>query len=171
MNFKSVSLAVFSLFGLIAAEQSEQQHRRDNSAVCTKELEEIVYQPESATLAYFTRISEGFKCAGPVLWTPQNISFIQTFENKYNVNVEVFDAFGHLIYPEIIPALKNTLTKDDRLNMGSITATANMNGSGYVRDTDAEEMAKYEFIVYDYQGRLKYVQINMPLSEAPSFKN
>ena len=112
--------AVFSPFGLIAAEQSEQQHRRDNSAVCTKELEEIVYQPESVTLAYFTRISEGIQ----VCWScflPDSAKHQLLFKlskNKYNVNVEVFDAFDTWSTPEIIPTLKNTLTKDDRFEYG-----------------------------------------------------
>ena len=159
MNFKTLSIAVLSICGLIAAEQVERDLK--DTAVCSRELEGIVYQPHSAALAYFNRISEEIKVAGPILWTSQNVSFIQTFETKYQVDVQVYDAFGYLIYPEV--GSKPT-------NFMSTTAIANMNGSGYVRDTDKDDLARYEFIVYDCVGRLKYVMLNMPLEDAPSFK-
>lgn len=174
MKFTALVIAALSIFGLTAAEEQGRSSRSGRSglftsevpevaAACSKELEGIVYQPHSAALSYFTRISEEIKVSGPVLWTPQNVSFIQTFENKYQVEVQVYDAFLNMIYP--------TDGSSNPMGFMPITSAANMNGSGFLRDTDSDEMARYQFIVFDCIGQMKYILLNMPLADAPTYKN
>lgn len=164
MKFNALAIAALSIFGLTAAEeQGRSTSDVPTSAACAKELEGIIYQPHSPALTYFTRISEEIKISGPILWTPQNVSFIQTFENKYQVEVQVYDAFLNMIYP--------TDGSSTPFGLIPITSTANMNGSGFLRDTDSMEMARYEFIVFDSIGQLKYIMLNMPLADTPAFKN
>ena len=162
MNFKTLALAALSIIGLVSAEEQDR-HYPENQAICTRELEEIVYQPESPALNYFNRITEEIKIAGPILWTPQNVSFIQSFEAKYRVAVQVYDAFYKMIYP--------TDGSSTPVGFLPITSTANMNGSGLLRDTDEMALLRYEFIVFDCIGQMKYILINMPLDESPAFKN
>lgn len=162
MKLSALILGALSITGAISALIDESFDSSDNPAVCERELEGIVYQPHSAALAYLNKISEEIKVVGPILWTPQGDSYLQAFENKYQVGVQVYDAFMNIVY--------NNLGGLEMKYM-STTATANMNGSGYARDTDGDELVRYEFIVYDQIGQLKYVLINMPLSEAPAFKN
>lgn len=165
MIFNALIIVALSIFGFATAEERVQyaSERDVNAAACSKELEGIVYQPHSAALSYFNRISEEIKIAGPILWTPYNISFIQTFENKYQVEVQVYDAFLNMIYPTGVPSSASGYMP--------ITSTANMNGSGFLRDTDSMEMARYQFIVFDGIGQLKYVLLNMPLADTPAYKN
>lgn len=173
--FKTLAIFALAVFGFVAAEEqgrprisSSSSYRNDEATLCTSELEGIVYQPPTPSFEYFNRISEEIKVAGPILWTPYNVSFIETFETKYKISVQVYDAFRNPLYPQDL----------DGQTYYSTTSTANMNGSGYATVPASPNngmymgmaMAMYEFIVYNGYGELKYVLLMLPLSEAPLLK-
>lgn len=159
MQFKFLASIALSTAAFIAAE--EQVKPLSSTALCTKDLEAVVYQPQTPALEYLNKISEEIKIAGPVvLWTAQADSFLENFELKYNVTIKVCDAFRNVIFP----------TYSATKSYYSVTSTANMNGSGYVYEVEGMRMIMYEFIVYNPFGELKYVMINMPLTEAPVIK-
>ncbi len=181
MIFQSLIIVALSAIGLISAEEQKECP----SKLCTRELEEIVYQPMTPTFAYLNRISEELKLAGPIFWAPQNESFIENFEVKYRVGIQVFDAFRNRIYPQFAP-LKSMSQSQIWLpskSYYSTTSIANMNGSGFAIFSAAEMSriilgtdlpipfgmgaAMYEFLVYSPFGDAKYINIVMPLSEAP----
>lgn len=196
MLFKSLIIASLSAIGLVVAEEqakcpvkcpssSSSSSLSCNTKLCTKELEQIVYQPMNPTLAYLNKISEELKIGSPIFWSPQNESFIESFEIKYRVGVQVFDAFRNRIYPEyFITKTFSVVQKFDTYkSYYSTTSTANMNGSGFAIFSAAEMeriipetdlpipfgmgAAMYEFLIYNNFGEVKYVNIVLPLSEAP----
>jgi hypothetical protein len=163
MNFKSLSIiAALSVFGFAAAEENIKpfDSSLDSTAACTRDLEGIVYQPETPGRAYFDRISEQIKIAGPVLWSSQADAFIESFEAKYGVAVTIMNPFRQVVYP--IGVLGKFYYPT--------TSTANMNGSGFLIDSDSDQRSVYEFIVYNPLGELKYVLLTLPLSQTPEFK-
>lgn len=85
------------LSAFISAEVTGKQksHRQ-----CTRELEQIVYQPETPAYHYLKRISKSLKVQSPLLFTAQNQSILANFAATYNVQVFVTDALGFtLAYP------------------------------------------------------------------------
>ena len=171
MNFKLLSaFAAISLFGFAAAEENlavEENYnparssaRLSSTEKCTRELEGVVYQPETAARLYLNKISEQIKIASPILWTEQANGYIQNFEQKYNVVVTILDAFRNVVNVPVKCMVQKTYY--------STTSTANLNGSGFAVDTDKDERIVYEFIVFNQFGELKYVMITMPLSNSPS---
>lgn len=167
MIFQFLVIAIFTVLGFTSAHDSRNK--------CSKHLEEIVYQPESTSRNYLTRLAAQINIASPVLWTPSNTSFLENFENSYGVSIVVYDAFGFVLFPLVeVVTLKSILSlplvaADEPANMFSVTATANMNGAGFTRDNYADLMY-YEFIVYNVNGELKYIQIQLNTANAPLFK-
>lgn len=179
MNFKLLSaIAAVSVFGYASAEEAAKPYSfsssapvSDSTAVCTRQLEGIVYQPETAARLYYDRISEQIKVAGPVLWSDQADSFIESFELKYGVTVTILDPFRNIVYPQLIGKSMSAANNDVIPKYySSATSTANMNASGYYLDSDADQRTVYEFIVYNPYGELKYVVLSMPLANSPDFK-
>jgi hypothetical protein len=179
MNLKLLSaFAALSIFGFAAAEEKLTIEVEENlinprcsvptspEDKCTWELEGIVYQPQTAARFYLDKISEQIKCAGPILWSSQAISYIQNFEARYNVMVTIRDPFRNIEYPIITD--RKTAIVDTGKNYLSTTSTANMNASGFAVVTGGDEVVLYEFIVFNPYGELKYVLITLPLSEAPA---
>lgn len=163
MNFKSLSIiAGLSVFGFAAAEENINPFdgSLDSTAACTRDLEGIVYQPETPGRAYFDRISEQIKIAGPVLWSSQADAFLANFQAKYGVQVTIMNPFREVVYPSVVVGKFYYPT----------TSTANMNGSGFLLDTDTDQRSVYEFIVYNPLGELKYVLLTLPLADTPEFK-
>ena len=154
MNFNIIFALAASIFGLVVAEV----HRQPNDCrakKCTRELEAIVYQPATYYREYLDRISQEIKIQGPyILFTNQADSFIEAFEAKYQVQVNLINPFRR------DPNLKGAFVP----TFYSTTSVANMNGTGYDYSTEeGMKAAMVEFIVYSPDGRLVYVMINLPL--------
>lgn len=167
MIFNILALTIISAFSSTSANlnsktRSSQSYPLsvEDSIACSREVEGIVYQPISPASLYLNRISEEIKIASPLLWTATSSSFLDSFEQKYGVSVIVRDPFRNVVYPT------GSL---DPPNYASTTATANMNGNGFVRDTTVENVIN-EFIIYNPYGELKYVSVSVPLFDAPIFK-
>lgn len=136
-----------------AAAESQGKPHYCVSKKCTRELEAIVYQPETYYRKYLDKISEEIKIQGPfILWTNQANSYIDTFEAKYNVQVTIENPFRRMLLTKSAhdPTYYRT------------TSVANLNGSGYMYSSK-DGMAILEFIVYNSNGELKYVIIKLPI--------
>lgn len=79
------------------------KQKSDKTILCTRELEEVVYQPNKCAFNYFQKISNQLRLQKDVLWTPQARSTIQTFSQTYNVTVLLIDAFNYFYTYEISP--------------------------------------------------------------------
>lgn len=166
-------ISVFvSLFSLISAFElnADKSHKR-----CDLELQGIVHQPETAGLRYLESISRELKCAGQLLWTPYNVSTIENFEQKFTVVVNVWDAFGNIIYPAPIINLGKSMnaalsyTNVAPEHIFFTTAHANLNTGAFDLNTGTELMS-YEYIQYSTNGELKYVVIYLPSEAGPLLK-
>lgn len=162
MNLRNLLTLTASILGFAAAEESRKSFNRcslNPADKCTQELEGIVYQPATSARAYLERIGEQIKISSPILWTENADSFLQSFEAKYNVIVEILDAFGSVTYPAAFVGNQFYY---------STTSTANMNGTGFTNEADETMgMIMSEFIVYNQFGELKYVLIKMMPENAP----
>lgn len=154
MNVMHLLAIAVSVLGFAAAEAQIKPHNCV-SKKCTRELEAIVYQPETYYRKYLDKISEEIKIQGPfILWTNQANSYIDTFEAKYNVQVIIENPFRRSVLIKF--ATSSTYYRT--------TSVANLNGSGY-NYSSKDEMAMLEFIVFNSNGELKYVMINLPFGQ------
>ena len=155
MNFITLLTLIVSVLGLLSAEK-ERKPSHCITKKCTRELEEIVYQPSTYYREYLDKISTEIKIAGPfILWSNEVKSFIAAFEAKYNVNVVILNPFRNDFLKQII----------NDPNYYSTTSIANMNGSGYALNSiKKQRRALLEFIVFNPDGDLKYVIISLYIS-------
>lgn len=167
MNPLFISVAILSVLGFATASNHRDSRkseivRNEDTAICTRELEGIVYQPESAALNYLNRIGDQIRLASPILWTSVESSFLESLEARYGITITVLSPFRDVTFPAsevgTAPFYKST------------TSTANMNGNGFARDTDSDQTIDYEIVVFNQNGEMKYVMINMPLENAPMLK-
>ncbi len=70
---------------------------------CTKDLEAILFEPQSYAKEYMTKVAANLNLGKALLFTPQADSYIQTFEQEWGVTIEIFDAFD--ICTAVAPAL------------------------------------------------------------------
>lgn len=66
----------------------------DNVKVCTIELAQVVYQPETCAFKYFTEITDKLRFQAELFWSSDAKSLLTAFSERYKVEVLVADAFG-----------------------------------------------------------------------------
>lgn len=67
-----------------------------STKACSNELAEIVYSPENFYKDYLTKISKELADLAEYFDTPQGPDYVTKFSVKYQVIVNVIDAFGNM---------------------------------------------------------------------------
>lgn len=129
---------------------------------CAFRLEAALNYPQTPAAVYLADIADRFKCSGQVLYTANNVSFIQNFVHTYRVAVIVFDAFGNVLYPQVPLPLPQGL-------MGVPVSRSNINDPVVIFVPEKQAYGT-QFIVHSPFGEAKYVTIGLPAIEAPFFK-
>lgn len=150
-------MAVVSAFNLQTTEIAARSPK-----TCALQLQAAIDYPQTPAAVYLADIADRFKCAGEVLYTSNNVTFIKNFANTYKVVVIVFDAFGNVLFPQVPLPLPQGL-------MGVPVSRSNINEPTVIFVPEKQAYGT-QFIVYSPLGEAKYVTIGLPASEAPFFK-
>lgn len=129
---------------------------------CALRLQAAIDYPQTPAAVYLADIADRFKCAGDVLYTNNNVTFIKNFASTYKIVVIVFDAFGNVLFPNVPLPLPQGL-------MGVPVSRSNINQPAVINVPEKQAYGT-QFIVYSPFGEVKYVTIGLPAIEAPFFK-
>lgn len=154
-----ISLAFLFLFALL--ETKRLKYSKSNK--CSRELEAIIYKPETCALQYFNRISAQLKARSEVFFTPQADPFIYTFINEYNVLLSLVDAMGNTMnyYPNLTKSPGSPVQYTD-------TAQSYLNIPGFVRQVSNQKFY-YTFSIFSKNGEYYDVTLSMSLAKDPIF--
>lgn len=133
------------------------------SSKCSKDLEKIIYKPDTCALKYFEKISADIKASSQVFFTPEADSFIYAFENAFNVNLTLVDALGHTMnyYPNKTKSAGWPVIYAD-------VAQSYLNLPGFARQVSCQTFY-YTFAIFSKEGQYYGVTLSMPLSKDPVF--
>lgn len=154
-----VGFVYMFMCALLAVAFAEIAGKRSRKSPCSKQLAEIVYEPDTCTAQYLRRISRELKEYGPLLFTVQNTTILATFAAKYNVAVTLYNALGEVIYPVVDPiyyAMYRTTAR----------AYLNLNPVDIVPD-NATPASFYEYLQWNTNGELLLVSISLLLADSP----
>lgn len=70
------------------------------SGVNSKELQSIIYKPESCARDYLLRLNKRLKKMSELLFTPERASVVGKFESQYSVQVNIQDSFPAKTYEQ-----------------------------------------------------------------------
>lgn len=133
---------------------------------CTILLVKAVYSPGGCILSYMEQIMGSLQEQAPLLWTPQNASIIDEFKAKYNVELNVIDAFGlttFYVYATDAETLDN-LDPTAPLPMSSTIQRAAVMGHGFAAD---EINYDYTSRFWNRDGQMVFIRISMSKNGAP----
>lgn len=160
-----------SILSLFAASAVFAQ-KRLNSKVCTRQLEGIVYVPESCSFNYLSKLANVLRVQAPLLWTAQASGVINSFQGTYGVTVLVIDALGNygtingdgvfvpnLVAPE--KAMDHSVARSNALGEGF---TANLAIDGLVDQYDF-----YTTTIWNVNGQMYTIGLALESSKAPNF--
>lgn len=142
-----------------------EQIEANSPKKCALQLQAALNYPETPAANYLNQIAQRFRCAGQVLYTSNNISYIENFARTYGVFVVVHDAFGVPLYPDSSSPIYPLLTP----MMGAPVYPAEINNPivAYFPESLAYDTT---FLVYSAFGEVKIVSIGLPAVNAPFFK-
>ena len=182
MLFVTCLLSLFACQSVVFAELSG---RVEEESVCKKQLEEIVYHPDSYYFDYLDTIAPILLRQIPLIFQSpiQTPTIVQSFSTMYGVVVELRDAMGNLIDldgtttgPFVFDAHEAANT-----NLGHVTGRANGVGEAFsnvpasVQTQVQKSMLEasplyqaayvYQKIVWNVDGRMLYVKISLPKTD------
>lgn len=131
-----------------------------SSKKCSRELEEIIYKPETCTFLYMQSLERKFRAGGQVIFGPeeQADAYIYTFEKNYGVTISLQKPFGN----SVIYNPDGTKTEGSPEQYAG-TAQSYLNFPGFVKSTSSSEFY-YHFNEYSPDARFYGVTIIMPLA-------
>ena len=133
------------------------------SKKCTRKLEEILFKPDPCAFRYLQTVANKFRARAQILFGPQDLadSFIYNFENEYQVEIALVDAFGGSVNynPDGTKSSGEPVQYTD-------TAQAYLNFPGFVRQVSQQNFY-YTFQVFSPDGQYYAVTLIMPLSDDP----
>lgn len=144
----------------------EKGHRGGNSR-CARELQGIIYSPDTCASQYLRKITQSLRCSSDLLFGPLNTSVIFQFQNAYGVEVSLIDAFGiSTSYAGNVLTVSNPFidTSDPvYFGPGRMSAFLNLGGFTYSPPTGSY----YLFNVYNDVGEMFTVKVFLPASIQP----
>lgn len=158
MRFFILLTVLFAAVRAVILESTEvEKVEYRSSKKCSLELQSALNYPHTPAADYLIKIANRFYAAGEVLYTLNNISYIQNFQQTYGVNVKVFDSFGDMIYP------------NRRANVvHAYVSVANADINNMMVNFSADKGNYYtQFIVFSPFAEAKYVFITLPSANAP----
>lgn len=144
---------------MLAVVLAEIAGKKSRKSPCARELAGIIYEPETCTLQYLRRISRELREYGPLLFTAQNATILATFAAKYNVEVDLYNALGEVIYPVVDPIFyaKYRTTAQAYLNLDGLDIVPN----------NVTPATYYEYLQWNTNGELLIVSIRLLLADTP----
>lgn len=131
---------------------------------CALQLQAALNYPETPAANYLGQIAQRFRCSSQVLYTPNNVSYIENFERTYGVIVVVHDAFGVPLFPDSSSPIYPLLTP----TMGVPIYPAEINNP-IVAYFPGHLAYDTTFLVYSAFGEVKIVSIGLPAVNSPFF--
>lgn len=166
----------FLCFSFIAFQSvlAESVGKSNEARICAKELEGIVYAPDSFYEDYLRRISKVLLAQTPLMFQNPALtkSIVDTFSSTYSVEVQLIDAMGNLIeYENGGPIVfGNNISS----NMGRPTGRSNALGEAFSNEVFSSQSLNksmqealvsvlgayvYQTIAWNVDGRMLYVRI------------
>lgn len=133
------------------------------STKCTRTLEETIFNPESCAFLYMQSIAYKFLARSQIVFGPvENVdAFIYAFENEFEINVDLADAFGQVVnyYPDGTKSFGYP-------SKYSNSARAYLNFPGFARQP-SDSTFYYTFQIYSRDGEYYAVILSMPMANDP----
>lgn len=162
--FAAVSALTHNVAEVQNIEQADKIEARD-SKKCALQLQAALNYPETPAASYLNQLSKRFQIASDVLYTTNNVSFIENFETSYGVFVVVHDSFANILYPASTSPIYSLISP----MMGAPVYPAEINNP--IVTYFAESAVYYTtFLVYSAFGEVKIVSLGLPAVKAPFFK-
>lgn len=158
MRFFILLAAFFAAVSAVILESTEvEQVEYRSSKKCSLELQAALNYPHTPAADYLIKIAHRFNAAGEVLYTPNNVSYIQNFQQTYGVNIKVFDSFGDMIYPNRRANVAHAYVSVAAADIKNIIVNFSSDKGNYYT----------QFIVFSPFAEAKYVFITLPSANAP----
>lgn len=127
---------------------SQSSSLHDNTK-CSRQLQSIVHVPSDIELFEdSSKLETQFRALGQVLFTPQNASYVWSFEQKYGVQVYISDGFGNSWDYDLNPPTVQYFQSQD---MSRSWAHSQLNFPGFSYDPNTQAYY-YTFNIYSLEG-------------------
>lgn len=143
---------------LSVLESSSSAHEK--TKICTRELEAILYSPQSTVKDYMSKIADEMRTDIQVImaaFAGGNLDYLRTYVNKYNILVTLYGPFGQ----PVLVASDFVAYTDYLKNVG--VAQTYSGRDGFYVDT-ASQYYNYQFTLMSINGQLISFILSLPLS-------
>ncbi len=147
----------------IADKKSRKTAPETPAAKCSKELQAIIYTPETCAYQYLDRIAQQIRQLLPQIFmnmAAQNLNALTSIGNQYQVNTYIIPAYG---YP--LQASYDAVGQTNYI-FDSTFARNMINFEGFGADPTAQ-VYNYQFILVSNDANLIMVRISLPFANAP----
>ena len=154
------AVLIFSVFFTVESEKVRGASRK-----CSRELQEIVYNPKSEKSEYFSRLEKEFRLFSPLLFGSQQSASaaIWSFEDKYNnVLVKVSSPFNEATLYTICPNLAIPNYENNNMYPGTARLALDISELNYESTT---QTYYYSFNIWNRDGELliiTFIQSMLP---------
>lgn len=132
----------------------------EKTKICTRELEAILYSPQSTVKDYLSKIADEMRADIQVImaaFAGGNLDYLRTYVNKYNILITLYGPFGQ---PVLIAS--DFVAYTDYLKNVAVAQTYSGRDGFYV-DT-ASQYYNYQFTLMSINGQLISFILSLPLS-------
>lgn len=139
---------------------------KNKKGSCSRQLESVVYTPETCGYKYLKRLSNVLRIQTPLLFGPQNGSVIDSFEATYGVTVGIADAMGTItryVYDNAELAADNALPLKFDFSAGE---RAYALGEGYANGVYSGNLY-YDSVFWGEDGQMMVVSLFMSKENEP----
>ena len=168
-------LLIIFLLALLSVESAVQNRRRSckltststkntNNAKnpCVHTLERIIYSPIKTGDVYseddILEWEKELRQVTPLLFTQNNATFYWSLEQRYNINIDVYDGFGYGWVYGITPTPTVNYISMTPMSANYIRSLTNYGAYSYHPNT---RESQYSFTVWNTDGRLIVVTFTM----------
>lgn len=148
-----MSLANILGFLLLLTVVSAARNYKKSSKACSLQLQKIISSPLDQEGLYsdkeIEKWADEIRIATPLLFTPNNASVYWTLEQKYGMNIIVYDGFGNNWAYYINPPAVYYYSVG---GMGANVNKALLNYPGFTYRTDSQKL-HYSFTIWNTDGR------------------